>query len=62
MQLTLPDGRVVIRVEVREDGLVQGEVDVDAHREEFLLASGQFVSLPVSSLLGAAQPLRSVSP
>jgi hypothetical protein len=62
MQLTLPDERVVIRVEVREDGLVQGEVDVDAHREEFLLASGQSVSLPVSSLLGAAQPLRSVSP
>jgi hypothetical protein len=62
MQLTLPDERVVIRVEVREDGRVAGEVDVDAHREEFLLASGESLAVPASSRLGAAQHLRRASP
>jgi hypothetical protein len=54
LQLILPDERVVIRLEVTEDGRVRGDVDIDADRETFLLASGESLALPAPRLLGTA--------
>jgi hypothetical protein len=53
MQLVLPEERVVIRMQVTDDGRVHGEVDVDGDRATFLLASGESLTLPASRQLSA---------